>query len=163
MNVLAIDPGGSGAIVLAIEGRPLQIWKMPDTCGDLVSVFKEIKAIGEEEFELPTVLLERVGGFIKGVPSPGSAMFKFGQNYGQLEALSMSIGFPLVLVSPAAWQKAVGINPIPDEKKQDHKNRLKALAQRLYPKQKVTLWNCDALLIVSAVPNLKLPATQPKD
>lgn len=130
---------------------------MPATAGDLLMLWRQFQREAINEFELPLVLLEKVGGFIRGVPAPGSAMFNFGQNYGHLEAFVMAHGFPLVHVRPQEWQKAVGVSPIKDEKKTDHKNRLKAAAQRYFPETKVTLWNCDALLIGWAGPRLKLP------
>lgn len=126
---------------------------MPATVGDLVEF---MKLPGFSSLTSPVVLLEQVGGFRKGNPSPGSAMFKFGRNYGNCEAIAQCLSYRLQLITPQKWQKAVGINPIPKEKPSDHKNRLKALAQRLFPETKVTLKNCDALLMTEAAKNLGL-------
>ena len=117
--------------------------------------------------------MEEVGGFIKGNPAPGSAMFTFGRGFGQLEGFLIAIGIPFELVRPQKWQKALGIaaaqtvcgqyEGLSDEErkaekkriarlnaaaKSDKKNRMKEMAQRLYPSVKVTLNTADALLIL---------------
>jgi hypothetical protein len=91
-------------------------------------------------------VIEQVGGFI-GVGQPGSAMFKFGQSYGALRMALVAAGIPFETVPPQKWQKEFGLSRRPKETKTQYKNRLKAVAQQLYPENEPTLYTCDALLI----------------
>jgi hypothetical protein len=89
--------------------------------------------------------IEQVGGFI-GKPQPGSAMFKFGQNYGRWLGILETLEIRTVLVRPQTWQKTIGLGST--LKGPDRKRALRDIAKRLYPTHNVTLANCDALLIL---------------
>jgi hypothetical protein len=89
--------------------------------------------------------IEQVGGFI-GKPQPGSAMFKFGQNYGRWLGILETLEIRTVLVRPQTWQKTIGLGST--LKGPDRKRALRDIAKRLYPSHNVTLANCDALLIL---------------
>ncbi len=106
-------------------------------------------------------VIEKVGGFIanysptekykkgQGVGA-GPAMFNFGACYGALQmALVASFGQERSLtVTPRAWQGGLGISPRKkSESTTDWKNRLKSVAQSLFPDTQVTLKTADALLI----------------
>ena len=53
------------------------------------------------------------------------------------------------MVKPQKWQKYFSntLGKSSDYEKREWKNRLKALAQRLFPQEKVTLDTADAILI----------------
>jgi hypothetical protein len=89
--------------------------------------------------------IEQVGGFI-GKPQPGSAMFKFGQNYGRWLGILETLEIRTVLVRPQVWQKTIGLGST--LKGPERKRALRDIAKRLYPQHGVTLANCDALLIL---------------
>jgi hypothetical protein len=82
-----------------------------------------------------------------GSPMPSSAMASYASNWGVLKGMLMALKFQLVLVTPQAWQKALGMGSSKGTSKTEWKNKLKSEAQRLYPNQKITLANADAALI----------------
>jgi hypothetical protein len=143
-----VDPGATGGLALLYEGSSdVDVGPMPDTEADILEWFRVRWAGGDYQ---PFAVIEKVGGFVKGNPAPGSAMFKFGCGYGGLRMALIACGIPFEEVTPQKWQKALGITPRDNkgnESKSSHKNRLKAKAQQLFPGEKITLAVCDALLI----------------
>ena len=138
---LGIDPGASGGLAF-VSGDSVLAVAAPDTLRDLWDW------IDNRRTTLAFAVIEKVGGYIAGNASPGSAMFNFGANYGALRMALTAADIPFEEVTPQRWQKALSIPPRgKDEEKRDFKNRLKARAQQLFPKEKVTLSTSDALLI----------------
>ncbi len=139
----AIDPGANGAAVVRFPDGRIEITKYSET--DAVAVvdgLRELKSAGNEV----EVWLEDVGGFV-GKAQPGSAMFRFGANYGFWRGLVQGAKLRLELVRPQKWQS--GIKDLKrGTGKADHKRALRDAAARLYPDIKVTLANADALLIL---------------
>jgi hypothetical protein len=82
-----------------------------------------------------------------GSPMPSSAMASYASSWGVLKGILMALKFQLVLVTPQTWQKAVGVGTSKGLTKTEWKNKLKAEAQRLYPRSRITLANSDAALI----------------
>lgn len=142
---LGADPGlGGGLAFLFGDGPVPLIWPMPATDRDLWDEVDRHLGPGVAAY----AVLEKVGGFVQGNPAPGSAMFRFGASYGALRMALTASGYSWDEVTPQKWQKAMGVAPRQKgEAKGAHKNRLKALAQRLFPGIKVTLATCDALLL----------------
>lgn len=142
---IGIDPGVSGGVA-SIWGHSVVMEAMPPTEADIFAWFLSQKPREINYF----AVIEKVGGFIKGNPAPGSAMFKFGVGYGGLRMALIACGIPFEEVTPQKWQKALGITPRDNkgnESKSAFKNRLKAKAQQLFPGEKITLAVADALLI----------------
>lgn len=90
-TILAIDPGLSGGIALSRIGKT-ECWPMPETEGDLLGLVRELREAALVEgcglhgpSELVCVL-EEVGGFA-GQAQPGSAMFRFGENFGFIKGV----------------------------------------------------------------------------
>lgn len=137
-TILAIDPGASGGLAFGSAGKPPALVAMPDTLHDLVEVIRDAQC--------DHAFLELVGGFI-GKNQPGSAMFNFGTNYGQIQGVLAALGVPFTLVRPQAWQKALSLGTSTGMSKTEWKNKLKAKAQQLYPSTKITLSTADACLI----------------
>ena len=132
--VLSIDPGSSGAAVLRSEA------------GDIIAIIDYdgttsiARALAHEP--ITQAVIERV--WASPVMSV-SAAFAFGENYGAWCTAIALKGIPLVEVLPQAWQRTVcphvrGTGP-------ERKRALKLEAQRRFPEIRVTLRNCDALLI----------------
>lgn len=142
---IGVDPGASGGLACITPTAALAI-PTPKTERD---VWDWLSARGRESVDDPVfAVIEKVGGFIKGNPAPGSAMFNFGASYGGLRMALIAAGIPFEEVPPQRWQKALAIPPKKrDETKTQFKNRLKARAQQLFPSEKVTLATADALLI----------------
>lgn len=187
MNTLiAIDPGAVGGIAIR-HGDKIECHKMPETPKDIFDILSRAYTeamsgafslhpwvAGTPRTGLVKCYMELVGGYAGGSGQPGSAMFNFGRNYGQIEGMLYGLHIPFELIRPQAWQKTFSVPPkgvekvanmpgwtaaqIKNEKKRvsqanakrktAHKNYLKELAQRLYPEQKVTLAVADALLIL---------------
>jgi hypothetical protein len=164
---LGIDPGASGGIAVQSFGE-IYCVPMPKTERDVWGV------INGYRHESAVAVIERVGGYIQGNATPGSAMFNFGVSYGGLRMALIAAGIRFEDVPPQKWQKALGIAPrksgktkmvssdddpkvpflctelkeVGGESKTVFKNRLKAKAQQLFPEQKVTLATADALLLL---------------
>jgi crossover junction endodeoxyribonuclease RuvC len=143
-NLLALDPGLQGGVAHIRHGKLAQVYKMPVTEGDILELLKALADPPEET----TALIEEVSGFA-GRPQPGSAMFKFGRNFGFLLGVLQCHCVRIEFVRPARWQREFSLGTASNcESKTAWKNKLKAAAQRLYPNLKVTLNTADALLIL---------------
>ena len=145
-TIIAIDPGASGGIVhgLAPYKEPVAV-TMPETVHDLAEVLRSASFEGQTH-----AFVELVGGYAGGVGAPGSAMFNFGQNFGQILGILAAFKIPFTLVRPQAWQKALSLGTSKGLTKTEWKNKLKAKAQQLYPNNKITLATSDAFLIYHA-------------
>lgn len=153
---IGIDPGASGGVALygpsllsdSVHGYRINVRPLASfTAYDLWDWFRQEVIRGEAPF----AVLEKVGGYVSGdgFKAGSSAMFNFGKGVGRLEGFLVAAGIPYEEVTPQAWQKGLGIPPRKDpETKTAFKNRLKAAAQRLFPRQTVTLATADALLIM---------------
>lgn len=147
-KILAIDPGKKGGLVWG-DGSPenTKAIKMPPTAHDLRDQLNEIIS---ELGEVPTVYMEKVGGFISGVRLPGSSMFNFGRNVGIIEGVVASSNMRLLLVTPLKWQGSLSLGKKGGRTNTEWKNHLKGAAQNLFPTHKITLDTADAFLIYYA-------------
>lgn len=142
--VLGVDPGAAGGIAVIRNGR-LTTYKMPQTYPDIFSLLDGIRK-SNEPCQL-TCIIERVGLGLPGQSSKATATFA--RHCGHLEMALYALGIPTEEVTPQKWQKAYS-NQIGSSKgltKTEWKNKLKGLAQRLYPSEKVTLNTADAILL----------------
>lgn len=144
-TILAIDPGASGGIAISLEGSPPSFTNMPETVHDLVDLLEGVAI--EASNGSAHAYLEQVGGYIGGMGAPGSAMFNFGQNYGQIIGILAAYKIPFTLVRPQKWQGALSLGNSKGITKTEWKNKLKAKAQQLFPTNKITLATADAALI----------------
>lgn len=139
---IAIDPGRSGGIAIIRAGEPVSAVTMPMAETDIVNLLADIAP--------RRAVLEEVGGYV-GKADPGSAMFKFGRNFGLLLGVLMGMRVPVELIKPQAWQKRLALGSRPKEmSKADWKRKLKDRAARANPHMRVTLATADALLILEA-------------
>ena len=140
---IAIDPGVNGGI--AWDGAPLaSCMGMPgsdtetaEEIGLLYSMRPGVKCI-----------IEDVPKFV-GRALPGSGTFVLGFNCGLVRGIAVSLRMPVILVRPQDWQKHFRLGSKGDSTTTEHKNKLKAEAQRRYPHLKVTLKTADALLMLA--------------
>lgn len=136
---IAIDPGQSGAIVsMTVDG--LRVEKMPETPTDLLDLLEDMTLQDEKLDDLHAVI-ENVGGYRPG--NSGPAACKFARHCGHLDMALIAAEIPHERVAPSVWMKGV-LKTVPSEKAA-RKAAIKAEMQRRYPKVKVTLWNADAL------------------
>lgn len=144
MTYVGIDPGASGCIAIQPStGGSKQLFKL-DRPGEDKAALEHLVYLADGQQNI-ICFLERVGGFV-GKSQPGSAMFNFGKGVGRLEGLMEAYNIPYRQVVPQVWQK--GIPGIAGLEGADRKRALKAEAVRRFPNIKVTLDNCDALLIL---------------
>lgn len=138
-KILGLDAGQAGGIaVMDLDnGQLLEVMPMPPTIQDISDVF-------ERHNDAYCAYLEKVHS----MPRQGVASsFKFGQNYAYLQMGLACHKIRCIDVTPQTWQKALSATSKKGESKTQHKNRLKGLAQKIFPKEKVTLKTADALLI----------------
>ncbi len=141
---IGIDPGRAGGLVsLDRNGKALQVVKMPETMGGILQFFQQYSN------DDVVCYLEKVHTR----PGDGAAsMFKFGQGFGWLQMALLAAKVKTIEVLPNTWMRGLGIkSKKKDETKTAYKNRLKFVAEQLFPEQRVTLWNADALLIAHAL------------
>lgn len=150
------------------QSAHVEVYKMPETPNDVCQLLKEA-CRGSGGVDHVRVYMEQVSGYAGGPGQPGSAMFNFGRGVGIIEGFLYGAGISFVLVRPQQWQKPLGIGnrgPLlkaaqyatKEERsaisahnnriRNEWKNKLKEVAQRLYPNRKVTLATCDSLLIL---------------
>ena len=148
--IIGIDPGKNGGIaVLDEDANVIDIMKMPETPQDLLDALSNYLPIEQQQTSI--CYLEKVGGM---PGQSGSAMFSFGRSYGHIEMALLASKIPTYEILPQRWQKhfslsGSSITKSSSAEKREHKNRLKAKAQQLFPQlgKKITLSTCDALLI----------------
>lgn len=145
--VIAIDPGKSGGVAVAGFGATA-CHAMPETEGDVLDLIRGLKSGADVEGVEAICVLEEVSGFARKA-QPGSAMFRFGENFGFIKGVVQALGIKLELVRPQVWQKAFGLGTASAcASKTEWKNKLKAEAQRRFPHLHVTHKTADALLIL---------------
>ncbi|MBW3637019.1 MAG: hypothetical protein KY445_11260 [Armatimonadetes bacterium] len=145
-TILAIDPGGTGAIATWRSGKGIKTIAMPKTHIALRDALREI--VAEADGHL-VAYLEEVGGFIRGQEGkqPGSAMFNFGKNYGQIEMALLCMNIPTVKVKPEIWQKTFNVGTKKDAPDGKWKHHLKARLGELMPELSAPLYAADSALI----------------
>jgi hypothetical protein len=138
---VGIDPGVSGGIAGIDEKRAVvYLEDMPQTEADIADLIFKISA------EVGVIgIIEKVHAF----PGQGvTSVWTFANNYAGVRMAMVCNAMPFDQVDPRVWQKELGIpKREKTETKPDFKNRLRAHAQQLFPDEKVTLKNADALLI----------------
>jgi hypothetical protein len=141
MTLLAIDPGANGGY-MAKANDEITTGKLPDTEGDILEIIEELACHPGERIAYLENLVKYTGS-----PMPSSAMAIYASSWGFLKGALMANKFQLVLVTPQAWQKALGLGTSKGMTKTAWKNRLKSVGQQLYPGCNITLANADAALI----------------
>lgn len=140
--IIGIDPGQSGGIAIldGESGALTECVKMPNTPLD---IYLYLSKWGNKAL----CFIESVGYGMPGQSSKATATFA--RHNGHLEMALLALGISTVKITPAKWQKALGLSGKKGESKQSHKNRIKAKMQLSFPKFKMTLWAADALAIAS--------------
>lgn len=149
--ILGIDPGKKGGMAVISENGPISVVNMPETAMDVLLTIREFKNYVVDPDDILVCYIERVGG----IPGQGaSSAFNFGKGCGWLEMCLLALEIPTEYVTPQRWQKVYGVGSSSITKssaaeKREHKNKLKAVAQRLFSSlgKRVTLQTCDSLLI----------------
>lgn len=144
---IGIDPGMSGGIA-TIQGSKIEVYPMPHTELDIWRMFRDLpnreSSIATIEFIQPAI--HAIGKL---------QMSKLYGNYASLRMLLTVLEIPFDDVKAVDWQKAMKTgNKKKGESSPKWKDRLRAKAQRLFPKLPAWNWNkgeqrkiSDALLI----------------
>jgi Holliday junction resolvasome RuvABC endonuclease subunit len=130
---LGVDPGASGAFAVVTANGQCEGWiKSKETEHDVATWLRE------RAMRIRAGLLEQVHS----MPKQGVASsFKFGMSYGFCRGILVASGVAFETITPLKWQQAMRCCTGGD------KNVSKAAAQRLWPTEKITHANADALLI----------------
>lgn len=125
-KIIAIDPGKAGGIaVYSVDaGRVIALRPMPDTPKDVLNFITRFQ-------QNSICYLERV----QGIPGMGAtAMFNFGQGFGQLEMALLCRNIPVIEITPQKWQKELQVGVKGHFSTNEWKTKLKGVAQQLYPR-----------------------------
>jgi len=109
MNIVGIDPGLSGAVAYLLEDNIL-FWDTPTLT---IKSGKKIK----REYNIPAMveilkdcLLTQYVALEKIHSMPGQgvrSMFSIGEGYGLWKGIIVTLGDPLILVTPQSWKKVM--------------------------------------------------------
>lgn len=135
--MIGIDPGKQGAIAWTSDDGTYNVCRMPLDTTQMAKTAQQLYDDGHR-----TVYLE----FVHSMPGNAArAMFTFGEGYGKIKQAFEPL-FDVKYVRPQIWQDALCIPRF--KEKALRKAMLKHVAEQLFPDIRVTLWNCDALLIL---------------
>jgi hypothetical protein len=156
MNILAVDPGqGGGFAWVSYQANTTDktiygLQKMPSTTKDIITYLTQLRSIGIED-----AVIEDVPKFAgKNIPSSTTAVLFY--NVGVIEGTLQTLGFSVVRIAPAVWQKFFRLGTRRAcASTTEWKNKLKAEAQRRYPELEITLATADALLLLDYYQALK--------
>ena len=152
--IIGVDPGsaGGGYAALSLDGQVIFTGAFKNRSPHDFALALQESGIGSVAF----VWVEKVHA----MPGQGVvSMFSFGRNFGMIEGVLAALQLRYEIIPPQDWQRLVGMKSrvkknkkknITGETGTEWKNRLKAMAQRLFPKIKITLDIADALLIAEA-------------
>lgn len=142
--IIAIDPGASGSISAYKNGK-VHCVKMPEKIFEIKEYLQWLIDGTEKQF----CFIERVQGWSSDTDHPGKRfqIQKMLDNYSKLKTILTMLEIPFHETNSRKWQK-----PFIGSKKFSEpvlrKRYLKEVAEKKFKKQKVTLYNCDALLIL---------------
>lgn len=152
--IVGIDPGSASGsyAVLTLDGKVLFTGCFKKKSPHDFKNDMKLSIIGS----IALVWVEKVGA----MPGQGIvSAFHFAENFGMIQGVLATLEVPHEIIRPLEWQRLLGIKPrvkknkkkgITGESTTEWKNRLKAVAQRLFPKMTITLQIADGLLIAEA-------------
>jgi hypothetical protein len=144
---ITIDPGVNGGI--AWDGATLpSCMGMPGSDTEIAEEIHNLADILCSIRDNLKFIIEDVPKFV-GRALPGSTIFPLAFNCGLVRGIAISLRMPVILVRPQDWQKHFCLGSKGNSSTTEHKNKLKAEAQRRYPHLKVTLKTADALLMLA--------------
>lgn len=154
--IIGIDPGENGGVSVWADGR-VTVIKMPKN----VALLSDALTHYRQNFRA-VAFVEKLA--IRHDDLQGGKVFRIRKmiaNYESLKAIIALCNVDFCEVHPLTWQSRLGLR-ITGEEKTTRKRRYKTIASELYPQVKVTMWNCDALLIMRYGRTM-LESTQRKD
>lgn len=145
-KIITIDCGKSGGVVIGTHSsQDVEVFKLKDSFIDLTDQF--IFYAGAVAY-VETQNLRKIdcmtGRWLN--------IHKLCLHYQRIKDALQCCEIEVHDLSPRVWQKPLKINC---KIYKDRKKELKEIAIKNHPNLKVTLWNCDALLMMDFVKNLK--------
>lgn len=133
--IIGIDPGLSGAYAVYMGGAGVCPHDLPTLTVtvnkkqkvqlDLHRLYAMLKTYSVMS---PHVVIEQVNA----MPKQGiTSAFNFGFTNGAIYALVIALGYPVTMVPPSVWKKAMGITG--GEEKKDRKDEARKRASQLFP------------------------------
>lgn len=148
--IIAIDPGANGAICSLKNGR-VEVVNMPKEIFNLKQYFQGL-IDGVKE---PYCFIERVHAWVKDdAPEKRFGIEKLVKQYNQIKTVMEMLDIPFHETNSRSWQKTfLGEQKFKNttKGKSERKAKLKEICEykfARFPYIKVTLKNCDALLIL---------------
>lgn len=146
-SMFGIDPGiSNGAISKSTDNR-VESWNMEKVKNfDDMNDFFKYQA---EICKLPLAILEMITTFPGDAKNIGRMyqMQKLKTHYAEIRACLKINAIPFIEVMPLTWQRYLKIH-IKREDYSIRKHRYQYIAKDLFPQIKVTLKNCDSLLLL---------------
>lgn len=125
MDYLGVDPGYKGGAAWLGKRLSTYDWESPKSAHNWIY---------NRSFSPAKAVLERV-----------TRPCKLVGNAGEWRGFLIAAGIDFIEVRPQVWQKHFGLTP--DLKGPERKKHLMSLAQKRFPRTKVTLVNADAILL----------------
>lgn len=138
MKIVGIDPGKRGGIAIQEDGQTT-VLNMPEDPLQVGQLLKDDDVL---------VFVEKIN--LRRDDLQGGKAFHIQTMIRDYERLKVGLeanGIPYVMVHPAKWQANLGQLQRGVERA-ERKRLYKDCAQRIFPNQRVTLLNADALLIL---------------
>ncbi len=142
---IGIDVGYSGGIaVIDAESKAIEVYKTPREVLDFINRLEQLKQKSSNG-RVFCVVEKAMSRFGDSAHSAQTFGYIIGLTHAALEVAKT----PYEECTPQKWMKHFNMKKDNKggETNTSWKNRLKALAQELFPDVKCTLWNADALLI----------------
>ena len=142
-TVVGIDPGKGGAIAMWRDGKITAV-NMPKTLKELNDYLHYIEEISVK----PIVFIEHVQARPSDmIGGKGFGIIKMLKQYNEVTAYIKSNHLPLIPTYPISWQSKLKIK-VKGEDYDTRKKRFNKIAKEWHPEIKVTLKNCDSLLLL---------------
>ena len=142
-ELFCIDPGKGGAIAKYESGKRIEVINMPE--------FEKLCDYFDCQLTIcknPLIIIEKVQ--VRPGDEVGGKQFaieKMLRQYTELITVIKTRKIPYIEVHPISWQSYLKIK-IGGEERNVRKRRYCDISKDLYPALKVTLKNCDALLLI---------------
>lgn len=142
--ILGFDAGVNGGMAIIYPDGQAVIHSFNGTDEYRDNVNQALTYANAEKYQIKAYV-EELTGIVCGSMITPPASFKLGRSLGQIEGILIGLNIPFELVRPQVWQK--GLNGVKGVQGVAKKRKLKEIASRLYPDNKITLKTADALLI----------------
>lgn len=142
MYFVGVDPGTCGGIAVLSNGKLVLAESFNRPLEEVWELFNWLSPLLEKDPGCVAAVIEKVHS----MPGQGvSSTFKFGTAFGAQRFALVAAGIPYREVDPQKWMAYYDMKRKENETQAAWKNRLMALASRMY--SKVTRNTADAILI----------------